>query len=156
MHRRSLAQAEPRSQYIQRDYMNDWSNEQIKQKIPLTTQFRRWKERQPSRNPCRFLSLFLVPHSCWFWKLVVTWGMAFTASVLIYDFLIWQKRGYPSLRPKLLWPWGTSYNSQFSNNWPEEFSAAGKHEVTNDDSRPSWILRFYNSASEKSLLYPNI
>ena len=38
-----------------------------------TTLIRRWTEWQPWGNPCRSLSLFLVPQSCRFCKLVVQW-----------------------------------------------------------------------------------
>ena len=62
----AFAQAEPRRQYIQLDYMINKCNAQIKQKISLSTLFRRWKKRQPSRNPYRSLSLFLVPQPCRF------------------------------------------------------------------------------------------
>ena len=64
----SLAQAEPRSQYIQLDYMVYFCSVRLKQKFffytisPLDSQ---------KGNPCRSISLYLVPQSCRFWKLVV-------------------------------------------------------------------------------------
>ncbi len=66
----SLAQAEPRSQYIQLVYIIYCCATQIKQKFLYLHYFAAGQS--DSRNPCRSLTLFLVPQSCRFWKLDVT------------------------------------------------------------------------------------
>ena len=96
-------------------------------KIPLSTLFCRWTERQPSRNPCRSLSLFLVPQSCRFWKLVIHGQDFHNISPTLQ---------FPNVRRRISLYYyarccssqvSPHYNYSFSNNRPEEIPSAGKH-----------------------------
>ena len=130
--------------------MIDWYDTQIRQKIPLTTLIRRWTEWQPwgtlvalypsfwSHSPVE--SENLSQHKAWRFQ---------HRSYSTISYL--KERGYSSLRPMLYWPWANLVQLSDFHTRPEELSAAGKHEVTNDVSRPSWILRFYTNISKEFL-----